>query len=181
MQKNIWDLKKILIINLVLGIFIVVNLIVAAANQNNLIEDDKRMNNTNEVITTLQYEGVILTDPRVCDWIPSEALVAEFEEGLVQFLAQINNAGHSQTSERDAEKLQFVLANLPNYKRQYMGKIIDGRKVLYCNFLTLLDDQMRDNWKKNYLVIHDGGAYFFNVMYDIQTKVVFDLMINGEA
>lgn len=175
-------MKRMLIIILVLGTFIVNNLmLIAADNQNVSIEDDGQMSNTNKVITTLQYEGVILTNPQICDWVPSEALVAEFEVGLVQFLDLISNDSNNQTGEYNAEKLQFVLANLKNYKRQYIGKIIDGRKVIYCNFLTLLDDHMRDNWLKNYLVILDGGAYFFDVMYDVQTKVFFELMINGEA
>lgn len=38
----------------------------------------------------------------------------------------------------------FGVLNIKSCKRQYIGKTIDGKKVLHCNFIGLLDDNMHD-------------------------------------
>jgi len=132
-----------------------------------------------KIIKTDQYEGVILEDSEPGGWIPDENNIDDFESELEKYLKKLekNNLGVGTTYNKSS--LSFVIKNIKSYKRQYVGKTIDGKKVLHCNFITLLDDNMRDRWCKEYILILDGGPNFFTVNYDVTNKEYYELWING--
>jgi hypothetical protein len=71
--------------------------------------------------------------------------------------------------------------NLPDkfrkYNRQYVGKIVEGKKVIFINFFC----RHFEYWKWDWVSIEDGGDCFFSIEYDIKTKKFSELWINGEA
>lgn len=83
---------------------------------------------------------------------------------------------------RDEADLQRY-KDLPNkfrkYKRQYVGEIKEGKKIIFINFFC--DIPGLDNWKQDVVEVGDGGDCFFSIKYDIQTKKFSELWINGEA
>jgi hypothetical protein len=68
------------------------------------------------------------------------------------------------------------------YYRQYAGIILDRRRIIYVN--ALCESAGKDGesyWREKFVLVFDGGACFWNVRYDPQTKRFSELMVNGVA
>jgi hypothetical protein len=65
------------------------------------------------------------------------------------------------------------------YKRQYIGRIVDGKKTIFINFFCEHFDG--DYWKRDLVMVLDGGDCFFNVEYNPQTREFSKLSINGRG
>lgn len=128
-----------------------------------------------------EIDGVVLTLDEEQGWQPDEDIINEFEQGLISYINNFKSREGDRTYCNE-ESLEFVKQSLNKYKRQYIGKIIGGRKVLFCNFLLLdeEDDHLSD-WKTKYILILDGGPRYFRVNYDIENKTFSDFSINGYA
>lgn len=65
------------------------------------------------------------------------------------------------------------------YKRQYMAVLNDqGQKEIWINgFCDTWDKQ----WKKEVVLVHDGGNCYFNLKINLTTKECFELSVNGYA
>jgi hypothetical protein len=69
--------------------------------------------------------------------------------------------------------------DLKRYKRQYVAVINNkGEKEIWINFFC--NDWYMD-WKKEIIIVKDGGDCFFNLKINLTTRKYYDLMINGEA
>jgi len=67
---------------------------------------------------------------------------------------------------------------LPDYKRQYLGIVVNGHKRIFCNFYCRshripLDDKP--------VLVEDGGECFFRIQYDLNDKQCYDFNVNGYA
>jgi hypothetical protein len=85
---------------------------------------------------------------------------------------------------RNKADLQYYFAtDLPDkfreYRRQYVGEIVEGKKVIFINFFCVCYGL--DYWKRDLVRVWDGGDCFFPIIYNIKTKEFSDLWINGEA
>jgi hypothetical protein len=79
----------------------------------------------------------------------------------------------------DKENFERNYIDLSKYKRQYVATINSkGEKEIWVNFFC---DTFNSNWKKEILVVFDGGNCFFNVKLNLKKKKYFDLIINGVA
>jgi hypothetical protein len=65
------------------------------------------------------------------------------------------------------------------YYRQYLGILIGKHKLIYIN--AFCDDPPPKDWKQRELVVFDGGACFWNVIYDFASGEFSNLQINGVA
>ncbi len=128
------------------------------------------------------YEGVILTQERAAAvgenlfggeiqgyWVPTQADIQSLEEKLLPFIRdnQAVFGGAAPGADR-----------LSRYKRQYVGIIQDGQRVIFVN---LLCQAPSEDWQREFLLVMDGGACFFQVKYRLDTGSFFDLKVNGEA
>lgn len=102
-------------------------------------------------------------------WTPSETDIYAFEGGIRDFLIQ--------TADPRFYQQPPVWDRLPEYKRQYFGVMIDGRRLLFANFFCINDP----NWTTDLVVVLDGGECFWHVMYDPATGEYLNLQVNGEA
>jgi len=100
-------------------------------------------------------------------WDPSPKMLANLK-------AQIESYVRSQAKAQSKE-----LKRWKDYTFQYQGQEEKGRKFIFINALYRLND--RQTLDKQIIVILDGGSCFFNLKYDPNQKVFFDLSINGEA
>ena len=108
--------------------------------------------------TTLEY------------WTPPEADVRALEDGLPSFL-QSNSDQFFVTQSPPWERLS-------EYKRQYMGLVLDGKQVIYANYFC---HTFNEEWKKEFVLVLDGGACYFQFKYNPRSGEYFDLQVNGEA
>jgi hypothetical protein len=101
-------------------------------------------------------------------WTPSEKDVLALEEGLVSYL-QNNSDRFYETP---------VWEKLDDYNRQYIGVILDGKRIVYANFFC---SNTGRNWRKEFIFVLDGGECFFQFKYDPNSGEFFDLQVNGVA
>lgn len=137
---------------------------------------------TFEIVTSEKYEGAIVPcennaalkkgrrwgDGVIEDcWTPSRDDVAKFEDALEPFL------------KKESGKWRSDLWQHPEkYRRQYFGFVRGGQRKLYANFFC---DSFGVDWKKQMVLVFDGGDCFFQVTYDLSTSTFSDLGLNGYA
>jgi hypothetical protein len=67
-----------------------------------------------------------------------------------------------------------------NYYKQIIAVINKkGDKEVWVNCFCYTWNN--DNWKKEILLVHDGGNCYFNFKLNLATKICYDLTVNGEA
>ncbi|PQA59091.1 hypothetical protein C5O19_05400 [Siphonobacter curvatus] len=79
----------------------------------------------------------------------------------------------------ESDTIQFE-----HYYRQYTLTVNDeGDKVVAMNCLCMLNpfDKEQDSWRKNKVVVRDGGHCFFQISVNISRGIVYGFMINGLA
>jgi hypothetical protein len=121
------------------------------------------------------FEGVIVPeqdagglDPQAQGyWTPGERDVLALEAGLVRFLQASAPAASPELWQKQ-----------PAYKRQYVGLIRDGRRLVHASFFC---STAGDEWRSQVLFVLDGGDCFFQLTYDVERGTYGDLMVNGEG
>jgi hypothetical protein len=103
-------------------------------------------------------------------WTPSEEDVLRLENGLGAYLQQIN-------SDRFDQQKAYIWERLDEYNRQYIGMILDGKRIIYANYFC---DSVQD-WRKDFVFVMDGGDCFFQFKYDTDSAEFLDLQVNGNA
>jgi len=99
-------------------------------------------------------------------WEPSVSDLIPLEEKLVSFVKK--NA--SQVSPNQWEQLE-------KYKRQYAGIIRNGKKSIYVNLFPYMGERVE--WRRQTVIVCDGGPSFFGVEYDIESKLFTHIAYNG--
>ena len=103
-------------------------------------------------------------------WTPSDADVANLEGNLLPFL---HTAEHRMWRPEPP-----IWERVPDYMRQYVGLIENGKQVIYANFFC---DAYDMPWREDLVFVSDGGDCFFQVKYDIANGEFYDLNVHGEA
>jgi len=97
-------------------------------------------------------------------WTPSESDVAGAFPRIQAFLKS---------------EAPSIAARLTQYRCQYFGIIVEGKKRIYCNFFHR--DGGNPDWQSEPLFVLDGGDWYFQLEYDLESEKCLDLRINGEA
>lgn len=116
--------------------------------------------------------------PAKSRFTPTKRDVDKAEHALHTQLEKLNS-GHINQGAHDP----IITEKLKKYARQYFGYIDSaGHRILYINCIYM-DEEYRQYFEKEFLKdmndVMDGGSYFWNVKYDIDTDKLFDLQING--
>lgn len=104
-------------------------------------------------------------------WSPTEADVRTVEDGLPAYLQENESAFYMTET--------LIWERLDEYNRQYIGIVLDGRKVIYASFLC--QGGANTEWKESFVLVADGGACYFQFKYVPSTGEYYDLSVNGEA
>ena len=131
----------------------------------------------NEMVKTDDFEGVIFSaenaaTTRVANqgesyWTPSQMEVLPLENRLGLYL--------QQTAPRT---YPGPLRDLSEYKRQYLGVLANGQRVIHVNFFCNAHGL---DWSQEFVFVTDGGSCYFEVKYNVETGEFSDLSIHGEA
>ncbi len=81
---------------------------------------------------------------------------------------------------RQARQVDFSNL-LVRWRRQYVGIVRGGRRFIYGNFFPAEDgDEFEPgSWRKNKLVMCDGGARYFGVEFDTAARRFTRIDFNG--
>jgi hypothetical protein len=104
-------------------------------------------------------------------WSPTKADVHTLESGLPAYLQENKSAFYMTET--------LIWEQLDEYNSQYVGIVLEGRKVIYANYLC--QNGADTEWKKQFIFVADGGACYFKFKFDTSTGEFFDLLVNGEA
>jgi hypothetical protein len=106
-------------------------------------------------------------------WAPTTTRIRELEDRLPTALKAVA----FEKGERFAEPVDF--------RRQYAGFIVNGRKIIYVNaFPRDAGDPSPGrpfDWHRNAVTVCDGGSAFFGVVYDPEKRTFDHFQFNGPA
>jgi hypothetical protein len=77
-----------------------------------------------------------------------------------------------------SEQTGQILRHYSEYRRQYLGLIINGKRHIYIN--SFLSDAGVD-YTHQLIVVFDGGFGFWRILYSVEDSHFHGLTINGEA
>jgi hypothetical protein len=97
-------------------------------------------------------------------WTPTRSDVEKAIPRVEAFLA------------REAPSLE---GRLQNYRCQYFGIVVEGTKRIYCNFFHR--DGHHEDWRTKPVFVLDGGDWYFQLEYEVETELCLDFGVNGEA
>ena len=100
-------------------------------------------------------------------WMPSPGEVAELEARLEPFL---------KASSSGREVLP-----LDRYHRQYIGFKKHGKHYIYGSFYAVPGALVANYEATEPVVVCDGGAHFWGIVFSVDSKAFMDLAFNGIA
>jgi hypothetical protein len=110
-------------------------------------------------------------------WTPSRDQITELESALPSGIA--SSSKRDLKSWRNEGGLKKILANLGDYKRQYLGFDKDGKQYIYVNAFCSDYAMGGKSWIHNFIKVFDGGSCFFQIVYDPVKKVFLRFNVNG--
>ena len=116
------------------------------------------------VIVEEHFPIAFVGDKRAIPFSPTEKQIGRIEKTLAIYLKT---------------KQPKLFKKYAAYYRQYTGlEIVGVRKVVRGNFLCHVDG---DSWRKQWILMMDGGDCYFNFSYDADKDEIFEFDVNGEA
>ncbi len=132
-------------------------------------------------------------------WQPSEADMHRVIQEARLYLEKLKK---TTSSDDERENIGKILAGWDKYLCQAVGHTRNGKKLIHLNFFP--NERASEEWKKQmkeivskvrnkqlpndvldwrhcYVVVCDGGAYYWRIEYDPQAKVFLNFETNGEA
>ena len=108
---------------------------------------------------------------------PIRTEVDQAEKALTEDLEKTNNSLINQ----DGKYNPIIHKNLKKYNRQYFGYIDkNGDKILLINCFWKQKNRFV-NWKKERVMVLDGGSHYWSIKLNLTTGKLFDLNVNGSA
>jgi hypothetical protein len=101
-------------------------------------------------------------------WTPSDAQIAALEPALGALL------GEQLHAQWPNDRI-----SASDYRRQYGGLIVGGRRIIYVNGFRPDDDNELDTWRTWPMAICDGGPVQFGVEYDVASGEFANFAFNG--
>lgn len=145
----------------------------------------KRLGNT--IIETPEYTGVIFSEKRASEfsfildkaytefWEPSISDISRAEKCIRQHLVSVQQDPDSYQKEHAA----YILENLGEYRRQYVGIVVDGEKRIWTN--SFYFDDGFQNWEHDPVYVIDGGNHYWQIEYDLLRDECINFHVHGEA
>ena len=105
---------------------------------------------------------------------PHESDVLMAEKALATKLEKVNHLLMNQST------TPVIHKNLNNYFRQYFGIINKkGQQVLLIQlFWKNIDQSNNRRWLNERIDVSEGGSFYWNIKYNIETGELFDLKVN---
>lgn len=99
-------------------------------------------------------------------WSPAPEQVSELRISLASYVKQQALTQHLQ------------LPKWQNYTFQFQGQVDAGQKIIFVNAFCITPPEQA---KRQFVFVFDGGPCFFQVKYNPNQKLFYQLMFNGEA
>lgn len=110
-------------------------------------------------------------------WTPTPEQTTKTLRVIQTFLE--NPKGLSAWQQAEIKK---ILVNSSRYRVQFKGVLEKNRKIIRCNFFPA--NGGKDDfpyWKKQEVIVDDGGFWFWQIDYDVQQGECLNFSSNGYA
>jgi hypothetical protein len=113
------------------------------------------------------------------DWDPESFDRSVFEQEVENYLDINENDDFLDYAGNNTKALcDYIRENLSQYRIEYAGIVIEGRKLTYVSMLSGTDDRGNDD---AFTFVLDEGCSFVIVTYDPVNNKVTSLICNGVA
>jgi len=130
------------------------------------------------------------------DWKPSAeetqkalAAIQSFLEGS-NFTNDLSKSVFRKIVEHDKgyldwmeNRIRKIREHAKEYRVQFLGKVSDRKRVIWCNFFPLPRDGKKDefeDWQQHQVLVKDGGFWYWTINYDPSRGQCSRLSINAE-
>jgi hypothetical protein len=107
-------------------------------------------------------------------WRPTESDVRHALRDVRRYLEKLKKTTNWDYEQKQIEE---ILAQWETYACQAIGYIKDGKELIHLNFLP----RTEKDWRRAYICPLDGGASFWRIEYDKNTKSFSHFSANGVA
>jgi hypothetical protein len=113
-------------------------------------------------------------------WTPSELEIASAELSLRHWLEAASGGSSGEAHHPEIDRIR---ANLARYRRQYVGILIDGQREVFINFFPEAENGTDNHayWLDEFVVVFDGGFWFWRIQCGIESSSCHDFLVNGDA
>ena len=77
------------------------------------------------------------------------------------------------------EDIRRIAAAFTEYRAYYVGMMVAGRKLVYCNFFPKSGGD--EAWKSEWVEVEDRGSWYWRIWYDVEADRVTGFDVNGDA
>lgn len=105
-------------------------------------------------------------------------ILTQIDINIVDSLISICVSDYNNALDKDHKEWSIDLKKYNYLKQLIIVTNNKGEKEVWVNYFC---DTWNMNWKKEILLVHDGGNCYFNFKINLATKTFYDLSVNGEA
>ena len=121
-----------------------------------------------------KQQTTIQTDyPFKSTWLPTKEQINRSLNAIYKFLDSPFNITAWQKSE-----IAKIKENLSSYNVQFVGIELNGKKRIWCNFFPAKSFK---KWKKQVVMVLDGGFWYWQIQYDLESNSCVNFRSNGYA
>jgi hypothetical protein len=128
--------------------------------------------------TTSGVNAVILADAQPY-LAPTMSVTASAASVVEPWVPSRKQAEMAFSKARELFARLPIERELTRYRCQFIGAILDGRKHILLNFFP--DNDRYGYWKETAVGVDDGGDWFFQITYDVESQKCVECQINGNA
>jgi hypothetical protein len=126
-------------------------------------------------------------------WTPTEDIIADLERELRQVMtaaaddAQIvlNTRGQTVQSVTYSQgEIRKIVAHYDEYRHQYVGILLNGERRVFINCFGVHESAQGESpayWREQFVVVDDGGFWYWHIEYDPIAKKFLEFRSNGYA
>jgi hypothetical protein len=111
------------------------------------------------------------------EWVPTKEETTKALNAIFKFLQ--NPEEHKNYSKVEINKINLIRERFLNYRVQFVGIAVDGKRRIHCNFFP--NKESFSYWKESYVFVFDGGYSFWRIDFDINSGKCLKFESNGDA
>jgi hypothetical protein len=84
----------------------------------------------------------------------------------------------------ELREIAKIVAHFGEYRRQYMGVVVSGRRRVLCNFFMKEPEDrpfIGDRWRCDWVAVDDGGFWYWQIQFDVEDDTCTEFRSNGYA
>lgn len=112
---------------------------------------------------------------KISFWTPN---ILDLTEAEISIRKHIIYEMENEANQFFKRQLIEIGKNFKQYKRQFVGLIVDNKKMIWCNYLLEDNQSFKTDFDK---IVQDGGSAYWRIFFNVENKSCLNLQVNGES